>query len=448
MSANGITKALVTESDGAPNAVQLFPFQDALVASLKATLEDPAKAWKLLHAHDQVVNGCEPEAALAVELPDLDEEKYRAERAKIHADFAAARAEGTHEQLAHEAIAGQVAADQGSGEKMSVWARLRALEARLVLASRHFYDASKIKATDPGPGRADAWGAVRNVMFEAQDMTSPQDIPDLWSFHDIEWLHWFANTNSAMSRNLAEAIAFGAIVERHTGWSSARLDNLARIDKIIYKIDAPVWPEGFPAIDEVRAESGRALFAENCAGCHEKREKNANGLEDYLLIPVDEIGTDPMLADNYNRPLKPGRLASDISDIFAVAMSEELEQVKGGLSRRSRPEPGRREDLGAARCQGWLSLESDGLCRAVSRKRVGAAAVPPQRVRSPPSMTCCIHRTARTLIRVVRHALLLASATTTRKRLAFSRSIWTRRSGFTTLRRSGTRTMAMNTAGS
>ena len=41
------------------------------------------------------------------------------------------------------------------------------------------------------------------------------------------------------------------------------------MEELAYKITPPTWPDSFPPIDAARAERGRALFYEHCAGCHE-----------------------------------------------------------------------------------------------------------------------------------------------------------------------------------
>ena len=60
----------------------------------------------------------------------------------------------------------------------------------------------------------------------------------------------------------------------------------------IYSIEPPKWPFGTP--DAQLAERGQQVFANNCADCH--GTYGQGGQYPNLVVPVDEIGTDPMLA--------------------------------------------------------------------------------------------------------------------------------------------------------
>jgi len=52
------------------------------------------------------------------------------------------------------------------------------------------------------------------------------------------------------------------------------------------------------AVDDVFAAEGHDLFVENCAGCHETYgEVEEEEWYPSLLIPLDVIGTDPVVAN-------------------------------------------------------------------------------------------------------------------------------------------------------
>ena len=58
--------------------------------------------------------------------------------------------------------------------------------------------------------------------------------------------------------------------------------------------------ELFGQVDKTLAAKGRALFAENCAGCHVPRTSQGEGryVQHLKMLPVDYIGTDPGAANN------------------------------------------------------------------------------------------------------------------------------------------------------
>ncbi|MFP3335210.1 hypothetical protein SB761_31415, partial [Pseudomonas sp. SIMBA_064] len=81
-------------------------------------------------------------------------------------------------------------------------------------------------------------------------------------------------------RNIGEALGVGATLTffdtagqplkgdaRYP--SSVRVRDLHLIEETLQRLKPPTWPQYlFGAIDKPLAAQGRALFAENCAGCH------------------------------------------------------------------------------------------------------------------------------------------------------------------------------------
>jgi hypothetical protein len=160
-------------------------------------------------------------------------------------------------------------------------------------------------STAEGYGRLDAFGIGRDELFGAIGANSlpadaPVSIPHIWGMEYTGWLQWGANTNSVMERNIGQALGVGALVDAKTFESTLRLENLHQLEGLAYKIKPPQWPAAFPAIDQERASTGRALFTKYCAGCHETF-KTDGLMRVYQLFPLDEVGTDPMTAINYER---------------------------------------------------------------------------------------------------------------------------------------------------
>ena len=77
--------------------------------------------------------------------------------------------------------------------------------------------------------------------------------------------------------------------------------DLHLIEETLQRLKPPTWPQDlFSAIDKPLAAQGRALFAENCAGCHLPTVTQENGrpVQQLKMLPVDYIGTDPGTANN------------------------------------------------------------------------------------------------------------------------------------------------------
>jgi hypothetical protein len=160
-------------------------------------------------------------------------------------------------------------------------------------------------STEEGYGRLDAFGIGRDELFGAIGANSlpadgPVSIPHIWGLEYTGWLQWGANTNSVMERNIGQALGVGALFDAKTFDSTVRLENLHQLETLAYNIKPPKWPDTFPPIDTARAERGRGLFYQNCAGCHETFKTDGQ-VRNYQLFSLDEVGTDPMTAINYER---------------------------------------------------------------------------------------------------------------------------------------------------
>jgi hypothetical protein len=160
-------------------------------------------------------------------------------------------------------------------------------------------------STAEGYGRLDAFGIGRDELFGAIGANSlpadaPVSIPHVWGMEYTGWLQWGANTNSVMERNIGQALGVGALFDASTYESTVNLDNLHQLESLAYKISPPRWPDGFPPIDTAKAERGRALFYQDCAGCHETF-KTDGLMRVYQLFPLSVVGTDPMTAINFER---------------------------------------------------------------------------------------------------------------------------------------------------
>ncbi len=125
-----------------------------------------------------------------------------------------------------------------------------------------------VDGTEPGPGRVDAFGAARNLLFPqyAMKMQSPVSFPFIWSVPDnigrkpadFTWIHYDGNTNSILERNIGQALGMGAVFDPETYESTLRIGNLHQLEVLTHKLQPPKWPaDVLGAIDEAKAERGR-----------------------------------------------------------------------------------------------------------------------------------------------------------------------------------------------
>ncbi len=157
--------------------------------------------------------------------------------------------------------------------------------------------------TSSGPGRVDAFGVARNMIYVNDPVpeTAPVSYPWLWGFARNAWLHYDANTNSVMERNMGQAMGVGAIFDRNTAQSTLNPVNLHRLEELSRRIEPPRWPvEMFGALDPAKQRRGEAIFNRECARCH------FNGNEQVPYDSVYEpwaIGTDSTRIVNFATPM-------------------------------------------------------------------------------------------------------------------------------------------------
>ncbi|OLY75069.1 hypothetical protein AU074_06370 [Pseudomonas sp. ATCC PTA-122608] len=173
--------------------------------------------------------------------------------------------------------------------------------------------------TEEGPGRTDAFGRIANASFgdaispdNYRIANAPVDYPQLWDIWTFDWVQWNGSAQQPMARNIGEALGVGATLDffdsagqplqgdaRYA--SSVRVRDLNTIEETLQRLKPPTWPEDlFGAIDKPLAAQGRALFTENCAGCHVPIVSQVDGrpVRQLKMLPVEVIGTDPTTANN------------------------------------------------------------------------------------------------------------------------------------------------------
>lgn len=173
--------------------------------------------------------------------------------------------------------------------------------------------------TEEGPGRTDAFGRIANASFgdaitpdNYRVANAPVDYPQLWDIWTFDWVQWNGSAQQPMARNIGEALGVGATLnyfdtqgqplkgaDRYP--SSVRVNDLHQIEETLQRLKPPAWPEAlFGKVDTRLAAKGRALFTENCAGCHvpDVTEINGRPVQQLKMLPLAVIGTDPNSANN------------------------------------------------------------------------------------------------------------------------------------------------------
>jgi hypothetical protein len=180
-----------------------------------------------------------------------------------------------------------------------------------------------VVGTEPGPGRIDAFGAARNLLFpkDAGKMQSPVSFPFIWDVPDTVqqseanavWIHYDGNTNSILERNIGQALGMGAVFDPTNYKSTLRIENLHWLEVQTHKLSPPKWPvDVLGSIDETKAKAGEKIFNTMCRDCHQNR-----------LFDLTDVGTDPQRANSFGQPV-----ASAGGKPFPLAVKPILDSLK------------------------------------------------------------------------------------------------------------------------
>jgi hypothetical protein len=122
------------------------------------------------------------------------------------------------------------------------------------------------------------------------------DLPQIWNQKPREgmYLHWDGNNNNIRERNYAAAMAIGATPK------SVIQSSFQRVTDFLLTLQPPPYP--FP-IDQVGAERGRSIFAQECAGCHAFGGSKTGQVDDIAAIGTDRHRLDsfsPALVEKFH----------------------------------------------------------------------------------------------------------------------------------------------------
>src|SRR5262249_27840253 len=140
--------------------------------------------------------------------------------------------------------------------------------------------------------------------------------------------------DSTLQRNIATAIALGAVFDRETGQSSISLGDIYRLEVIGSKVLPPKWPFG-PG-DHARAGRGAVIYKKLCASCHiapdaapfTRTGTLPDWLPDLLYAPGGDaktppdpnqvVGTDPNRALNFVADMQKTPGVPDLAKGLAI----------------------------------------------------------------------------------------------------------------------------------
>jgi len=308
--------------DGAPSLVDLQSYQLELKDSLDAALQDPAKLVALVIAIDreQHAGDTPPAASAAGYASDPAAKTAGAVAAAPTADenFHSVSSQTADAAGGSAALQGQTFADRFRRDLALLKARLAYLKNGKLL----------MDGTEPGPGRIDAFGAARNLLFpkDALRMQSPVSFPFIWdvpdttqqrSAADTVWIHYDGNTNSILERNIGQALGMGAVFDPKTYESTLRIANLHRLEVLTHELKPPKWPvDILGPVDQAKAAAGEKVFNDTCRSCHQNR-----------LYTLTDVGTDPQRANSFGQPVAgvpfPARVKPILDSLKARAFLDD-----------------------------------------------------------------------------------------------------------------------------
>lgn len=182
----------------------------------------------------------------------------------------------------------------------------------------------KIYPIQWGFGRLDALGRGGNLVLTKLDSRNlrpadaPVSFPAIWDAWTFDWVQWNGAIMQPMGRNLGEAIGVNASLTVEPGEdqfaTSVNVQELAAIEELIHHLQPPVWPaEILGALDQEKVQRGAKLYTDHCAHCHVPKLSAPNQygkqFKKINLIPLEEIGTDPVSARNFHdRTVETGPL--------------------------------------------------------------------------------------------------------------------------------------------
>jgi hypothetical protein len=207
-----------------------------------------------------------------------------------------------------------------------------------------------------GPARLDALSMINNrvtanlpgIPENTSTPIAPVKPPFLWNAPQGLWTQWPAIIQDPLARNLTETMGVYMPINLRAKIpadglfeSNAAIPELDRVENQLARLAPPSWPEEvFGKIDRERAKSGKALFVELCAGCHNAwpyrwTEPNKYGKRFVLvgLVPQSYVGTDHTQAEAVRPFAVTGQLSNDLPSELRGKDAVPMEAFKQSIVR-------------------------------------------------------------------------------------------------------------------
>ncbi len=174
------------------------------------------------------------------------------------------------------------------------------------------YVAATATAVKGGFARVDALGGAYNVILvnalgipeNRADLAGPVSYPPIWDAGHYDYVEWNGFNHNAgfgpLGRNVGEAL--GVFAQVHLDpkskslvhKTSIKVESLVQIEELGRKLESPLWPDTFPAVDAALAEQGKVLYDANCHRCHARMPRHdPTRAPRAVMVAVEDIGTDP-----------------------------------------------------------------------------------------------------------------------------------------------------------
>ncbi|NVK40785.1 MAG: hypothetical protein HWE39_06035 [Oceanospirillaceae bacterium] len=145
----------------------------------------------------------------------------------------------------------------------------------------------------------------------ARAADAPVSFPFLWGAPHLDLVQWNGSApNQApgpLVQNVTTALAVygSADLRGHSGRagypSTVELSHLGTLQAHFYDLEAPRWPaQVLGSLDSAKRDRGEVLYRDHCLSCHGISERGKPDRElRATLVPLDEIGTDATMARNF-----------------------------------------------------------------------------------------------------------------------------------------------------
>lgn len=223
--------------------------------------------------------------------------------------------------------------------------------------------------------RLDAVNRIGNQVFALDPdryenyvaINAPVAYPHIWTASWFDWVQYDGSIMQPLVRNAGEALGVRTSLnttaqpgqKRFT--SSAPIGNLSWIEESLAGATAPIdgrkfsgllsppWPDSFPAIDQAKAEQGKALYRKHCQSCHlpplnsdeiwsdkyfapityyvngEEKQTSESVLK-LKMVALDQIGTDPAQAKIlHDRTVNTAADVNPANPVYSNAMGIDAE---------------------------------------------------------------------------------------------------------------------------